>query len=127
VREALARTADLVAEEASYLRGVAERALAKTASRDGDALVLDRQALAGAPVAVARATLRLALLESGGLEGVDGGHVERLLRLVRSPAPSGRRLPLPGGREARFTHRGLRLERRANRAAKAVSSSRHEA
>jgi tRNA(Ile)-lysidine synthase len=127
VREALARTADLVAEEASYMRGVAERALAKARSRDGDALVLDRQALARAPVAVSRAMLRLALLESGGLAGVDGGHVERLLRIVRSPAPSGRRLPLPGGREARFTHRSLRLERRANRAAKAVSSSRHQA
>jgi tRNA(Ile)-lysidine synthase len=127
VREALARTADLIAEEASYMKGVAERALARAASRDGDALVLDRQALARAPVAVARATLRLALLECGGLAGVDGGHVERLLRLVKSPAPSGRRLPLPGGREARFTHRGLRLERRANRSAKAVSSSRHQA
>jgi hypothetical protein len=78
-------------------------------------------------VAVARATLRQALLETGGLASVDGGHVERLLRLARSSAPSGRRLALPGGREARFTHRSLRLERRANRATKAVSSSRHEA
>jgi tRNA(Ile)-lysidine synthase len=127
VREALARTADLIAEEASYMSGVAERALAKAATREGDALVLDRRALAGLPVAVARATLRLALLETGGLANVDGGHVERLLRLARSPAPSGRRLPLPGGREARFTHLRLRLEGRANRATKAVSSSRHGA
>jgi hypothetical protein len=107
--------------------GVAARALARAATRDGDALVLDRKALARSPVAVARATLRQALLETGGLAEVDGGHVDRLLRLARSPAPSGRRLPLPGGREARFTHQGVRLERRANRAPKAVSSSRRKA
>ena len=86
-----------------------------------------RKALARSPVAVARATLRQALLETGGLAEVDGGHVDRLLQLARSPAPSGRRLPLPGGREARFTHQGVRLERRANRAPKAVSSSRRKA
>ena len=107
--------------------GVAERALARGATRDGDALVLDRKALARSPVAVARATLRQALLETGGLAQVDGGHVDRLLRLARSPAPSGRRLPLPGNREARFTHQSIRLERRANRAPKAVSSSRPKA
>jgi tRNA(Ile)-lysidine synthase len=127
VREALARTADLIAEEASCMAGVAKRALARAATRDGDALVLDRHALARLPVAVARATLRQALLETGGLAGVDGGHVDRLLRLVRSPAPSGRRLPLPGGREARFTHQSVRLEGRAKRATKAVSSSRRKA
>ena len=102
----------------------AERALAEAARREGDSLVVDRAALARSPLALARATLRLALLETGGLAGVDAGHVERLLRLVRASAPSGRRIPLPGGREARFTHHALRLERRAIRATKAVSSSR---
>ena len=68
-----------------------------------------------APVAVARDAVRLALHETGGLAGVDGGHVDRLLRLADSAAPAGRRLLVPGGREARFTHRQLRLEKRANR------------
>jgi len=124
VRAALARTAGLIAEEASYMGDVAERAMAQATLRDGEALVLDRHALARSPVAVARATLRLALLETGGLTGVEAGHVERLLRLTRTHAPSGRRIPLPGGREVRFTHHTLRLERRANRVTKAVSSSR---
>jgi len=125
VREALARTADLLAEEALFVGGAAERALAGSAAREGQALVIDRAKLAAAPLALARATLRLALAESGGLAGIAASHVERLLRLARSHAPSGRRVALPGGREARFTHRALRLEKRPNRAAKAVSSSRH--
>src|SRR5262249_48035243 len=67
VREALARTADLLAEEALFVGGAAERALADSAVREGEALVLDRVKLAQAPPALARATLRLALRESGGL------------------------------------------------------------
>jgi tRNA(Ile)-lysidine synthase len=126
VRPALARTADLLAEEALFIAGAAERALAEAARREGDSLVVDRAALRHSPLALARATLRRALLETGGLAGVDAGHVERLLRLVRASAPSGRRIPLPGGREARFTHHALRLERRAIRATKAVSSSRQK-
>jgi tRNA(Ile)-lysidine synthase len=112
VRAALARTADLAADEAAFVGEAAARALAEAATRDGDALVLDRSLLARAPVAVARAALRLALAQTGGLDGVDGGHVERLLRLVAAPAPSGRRLELPGGRRVRFSHRALRLEKR---------------
>jgi tRNA(Ile)-lysidine synthase len=124
VRAALARTADLVAEEALFLAGAAERALAEGSSLEGEALVLDLRALKAAPVALARATLRLALAESGGLSGVDRGHVDRLLRLASAAAPSGRLVQLPGDREARFTHRTLRLEKRAARVPKAVSSSR---
>ena len=112
VRAALARTADLAADEAAFVRAAAERALGEAATRANGALVLDRGVLARAPAAVARVALRLALQQSGGLLGVDGGHVERLLRLVTSPAPAGRRLALPGGRQAVFTHRALRLEKR---------------
>lgn len=124
IREALARTAGLLAAEASHLGAEADEALARIARRDGGALVLERLPLAAMGDALARSALRQALRQAGGLEGVDHGHVERLLRLVRSPAPSGRRIELPGGREARFTHRQLRLEKRAARGAKAVSSSR---
>jgi len=64
--------------------------------------------------------IRLALLRAGGLGQVGAVHVDKALRLIRSKAPSGRRLPLPGGREARFTHDEVRLEKRAGTASKAV-------
>jgi len=126
IRAALARTAALLADEVSHIHAEADILLAKAAIRDGDALVLDRLTLAKAPVAVARAVLRLALLETGGLAGVERGHVDRVLGVAATRAPSGRCIPLPGGREARFTHRTLRLEKRAIRVTKAVSSSRQK-
>jgi tRNA(Ile)-lysidine synthase len=124
VREALARTAALLADEASYLAAQAEALVAGIASRDGEGLVLDRRQLAAAPTALARAAVRLALQRAGGLVGIDRGHVDRLLRVAASAAPAGRHLRLPGGREARFTHGQLWLEKRATPAPKAVSSSR---
>jgi len=124
VSEALARTAALLADEAGHMATQAEALLARIATRDGAALVLDRQALGAAPAAVARAALRLALQRKGGLDAVDQGHVERVLGLARARAPSGRRLALPGGREASFTHHKLRLDRLPTPPAKAVSSSR---
>jgi len=124
IREALARTAALLADEASLIGTQAEELVAKIGSRDGEALVLDRLRLAEAPLAVARAAVRLALQRTGGLSGIDRGHVERILRVAHAEAPAGRRILLPGGREVRFTHRQLRLEKRASKATKAVSSSR---
>ena len=112
VREALARAADLAADEAAFVRSAAERVLAEAATRDGHTLSLERGVLARAPAAVARAALRLALEQSGGLAGVRGDHVEALLGLAASRAPSGRLLELPGGRRVRFSHRALRLEMR---------------
>jgi tRNA(Ile)-lysidine synthase len=122
IREALARTAALLADEASHMGTEAQELLGKIAKREGDTLLLDRRLLAAAPLAVARAAIRLALRETGGLDGVERVHVERVIQVARSEAPSGRRLLLPGGREARFTHRAIRLEKRALDATKAVSS-----
>jgi tRNA(Ile)-lysidine synthase len=124
IRETLARTAALLADEAGHIGTQAEELVAKIGSRDGEALVLDRLRLAQAPLALARAALRLALQRTGGLAGIDRGHVDRVLRLAHVEAPAGRRILLPGDREARFTHRQLRLQKRAIRATKAVSSSR---
>jgi len=124
VREALAGTAALLADEARHIGAQAEELLSTIGRREGEALVLDRVRLAAAPPAVARSALRLALDETGGLADVDRGHVEGVLRLAGAPAPGGRRLWLPGGRECRFTHRTLRLGKRATSATKAVSSSR---
>lgn len=124
IREALARTAALLADEAAYVRTRGEELVAQIGSRDRGTLVLDRLRLAGAPLAVARAAVRLALERTGGLTGIDRGHVDRVLEVAGSGAPAGRRLLFPGGREARFTHHQLRLEMRAIGATKAVSSSR---
>jgi tRNA(Ile)-lysidine synthase len=126
VREALARTAAILADEAAHVRAEAEALLARAAGREGDGVVLSRPALLAAPAAVARAAIRQALARTGGLRQVGAGHVERILALVRVKAPSGRRLPLPGGREARFRRDDVRLGPRVAEMAKpgAVGSER---
>ena len=120
IRAALARTASLLADEAAHVRAEAETLLARVAREEEGTLVLGRLSLAEAPTPVARVAIRLALLRAGGLGQVGAVHVDKVLRLIRSKAPSGRRLPLPGGREARFTHDEVRLEKRAGTASKAV-------
>jgi tRNA(Ile)-lysidine synthase len=122
IKAALARTASLLADEAAHVRAEAESLLAAIAREEGEALVLGRRALAEAPTAVARAAIRQGLVRAGGLAQVGALHVERVLQLARAKAPSGRRLPLPGGREARFTRDAVRLEKRAGPATEAVSS-----
>jgi tRNA(Ile)-lysidine synthase len=122
IRAALARTASLLADEAAHVRAEADSLLDAIAREEGEALSLGRLALAEAPAAVARAAIRQALARAGGLAHVGALHVERVLQLARAKAPSGRRLSLPGGREARFTRDDVRLERRAGDGTKAVSS-----
>jgi tRNA(Ile)-lysidine synthase len=122
IRAALARTASILADEAAHVRAEAEDLVAGIGREDDGALVLRRAPLAEAPTAIARAAIRQALAGAGGLARVGALHVERILGLARSKAPSGRRLPLPGGREARFTRDEVRFEKRATAAAKAVSS-----
>ena len=119
IRAALARTASLLADEAAHVRAEAEALLGRVAREEEGTLVLGRLSLAEAPTPVARVAIRLALLRAGGLGQVGAVHVDKALRLIRSKAPSGRRLPLPGGREARFTHDEVRLEKRAGTAPKA--------
>jgi len=119
IRAALARTASLLADEAAHVRAEAETLLARVAREEEGTLVLGRLSLAEAPTPVARVAIRLALQRAGGLGQVGAVHVDKVLRLIRSKAPSGRRLPLPGGREARFTHDEVRLEKRAGTAPKA--------
>ena len=109
LREGLARTADILAAEAAHLRAEAEALLDVIAHTEGEALVIDRTALGGAPPPVARVAVRQALGRAGGLARIGAVHIERILDLARSPAPSGRGLPLPGGREVRYGHVALRL------------------
>jgi hypothetical protein len=122
IRAALARTASVLADEAAHVRAEAEALLGAIAREEGGALLLRRVPLAGAPTAVARAAIRQALHREAGLAGVGALHVEGILRLARAKAPSGRRLPLPGGRQARFTRDDVRLERLTGRGPEAVSS-----
>jgi tRNA(Ile)-lysidine synthase len=124
IRASLARTAALLAEDAAHLRGEAEALVTAIAREEDGDLVLRRSPLAEAPTAVARAAIRLALVRAGGLSGVGAVHVEAILRLARAKAPSGRRLPLPGAREARFTREDVRIERRTRPGGEAVSSPR---
>ena len=122
IRATLARTAGLLADEAAHVRQEADVLLAAAARDEGEALVLLRAPLAGAPTPVARAVIRQALARAGGLAQVGALHVERVLQLARAAAPSGRRLPLPGGRQARFTRDEVRIEKRTAPSTKAVSS-----
>jgi tRNA(Ile)-lysidine synthase len=122
VRASLARTASVLADEATHLRGEAEALLAAISREEQGAVHLRRSPLAEAPAAVARAAIRQALLRAGGLARVSALHVEGILKLARAKAPSGRRLPLPGGREARFTRDEVRLERRMRPGREALSS-----
>jgi len=99
VREALARSAALLAEDADVLGAGA-----------GDALTVT--ALRGAPRAMARLTVRRAIEGAGGLRGVGLTHVDAIVDLAATEAPSGRRVALPGGREAVFHFDEVRIARR---------------
>jgi tRNA(Ile)-lysidine synthase len=98
VRESLARSAALLAEDADVLAAVAGEALTVTALRS-------------APRAVARLTVRRALQAAGGLRGVGLKHVDAIVDLAATEAPSGRRVALPGGREAVFHFDEVRIGR----------------
>ena len=120
LREGLARTAGLLADEAVHLRGEADALLERIARSEGASVVLDSSALAAAPPPIARVAVRQALRRTGGLARVRAIHVERILALARSEDPVGRRLPLPGGREVRYRHGELCLGSRMTVAEVAV-------
>lgn len=109
LRETLARTGALLADEAGLLSDLGNELYARVARREADGVILERAALAKAPRALARLAIRRALEETGGLRGVAAVHVERFLEVVASKAPAVRRLPLPGAREARFQFREIRV------------------
>jgi len=124
LRESLARTAGLLADEAAYLAAQADALLARIGhvAEDGS-FVLRRAGLAQAPAALAREAIRRALRQAGGLRGIGAAHVERVRLLARGPAGALRRLPLPAGREAVVTPSQVRLKRRSALRPKAVSSA----
>jgi tRNA(Ile)-lysidine synthase len=100
LRETLARTAGRLADEARYLEALAIRRAGRVAR--GELTSVDVLPLARMPEPLCRIAVRRVLRAAGGLRGVGGIHVERLVRLARSGRSSGRRIALPGGREAAF-------------------------
>jgi tRNA(Ile)-lysidine synthase len=116
IREALARTAALLADEHERLREGALALYRNAARRDRQGVVLDGEALRAAPRPVARQLVRAALAEAGGLTQVKAAHVERILEVSERPGRS-RRLPLPGGREAVFRFGNVRIGSRGAEAA----------
>jgi tRNA(Ile)-lysidine synthase len=106
LRDALARTAAVLAEEADVLEGLAA---AIPVRAEGRGVVVPRSVLARAPRALGRLAVRRAIREAGGLRGVSLDHVDAILDLAARPASSGRRLPLPGGREAAVHFDALRI------------------
>ncbi len=109
IRETLARTAALLADEHDRLAEGALDLYRQAARRDGAAVVLDGEALRHAPRPVARQLVRAALAEAGGLLRVKAAHVEKILDTSSREGPSGRRLSLPGGREALFRFGNVRI------------------
>ncbi|MFQ5878241.1 MAG: tRNA lysidine(34) synthetase TilS [Acidobacteriota bacterium] len=95
--EALARAAELLRDEDSYLDGVASRDYRRIAASRGGTVSLEAQALADLPPAVRRRVLRLALARvRGSLARITAGHVERSLGLLALPGGSGS-VSLPDG------------------------------
>jgi tRNA(Ile)-lysidine synthase len=109
VRETLARSAWLLADEAALLRAEASKVVEGIARREGEAIVLPRAELRALHPALGRAVVRETLARAGGLARVGAMHVERILEMASRAAPSGRRLPLPGRREASFRFGEIRL------------------
>jgi tRNA(Ile)-lysidine synthase len=112
-RKALARAAALAADESELLAGLARELAERIGRRDGEGVVLARPGLASAPRALARLAIRHWLAEVGGLREVSAAHVERILALAACERASGRRLPLPGGREACVRFGDVRIAPRA--------------
>jgi tRNA(Ile)-lysidine synthase len=105
----LARSAFVLADEADLAAAAGSELLGRVGRPEGTGFVLDRAGLAAAHPAAARAALRHALDHLGGLADVSAAHVERLLDFARAPRSSGRRLPLPGAREAVVQFGHIRL------------------
>lgn len=106
--EALARLAEAATADAAFIDGFADSAWREVASRDGDAVVLDRKLRLLAPVIVARVLRRAFRQVAGGQEEIDADHLRRLVTTLEKPRA---RLPLPGGLVAISDADRLRIQR----------------
>jgi tRNA(Ile)-lysidine synthase len=108
ILEALARTAELLADDEAALKARLPLLAPDAVVREDEAVIVRGSGLRGAPPAAGRLTIRGALELSGGLRGVNAGHVEALLGLATAGA-SGRRVSLPGARDATVSFGDLRI------------------
>ena len=106
IREALGRTASVLGEEADVLQALADAIPVRAA--EGTATVAV-ESVREAPRGVARLAVRNAVRAAGGLRGVALEHVDAILDLAGRPGSSGRRIPLPGGRDAAIHFGQIRI------------------
>jgi tRNA(Ile)-lysidine synthase len=109
VRDALARAAELLAEDSAALDARLGARLAETVRTDGASRILPLAALTGAPVGESRRLLRGLVEQAGGLRGVSAHHIEAVRALCDKPGASGHHLPLPGRRQALVSFGELRV------------------
>ncbi|HEY3120323.1 MAG TPA: tRNA lysidine(34) synthetase TilS [Vicinamibacteria bacterium] len=121
VRETLARSARLLGEDVAVIAPLAEALWTRVARVTDGGIALLRAPLRQAEAALARAVVRRAIEESGGLRSVGLGHVDRVLQVARSVSGASRRLPLPGGRTVLFDAREVLFARAPQRAAEAAA------
>ncbi|MBP8973505.1 MAG: tRNA lysidine(34) synthetase TilS [Anaerolineae bacterium] len=108
VREALARTADVLRADADLVRAAGEAALARALrSATADAVVLDRAAWDGLPLSSKRHVIRAAVWRlRPALRDVTFEHVEQALAVIAS-GQVGAQATLPGGLALRVGYDAL--------------------
>jgi tRNA(Ile)-lysidine synthase len=116
-RETLARSAQLLADDSDALEAAVEARYAGVIRREGSRSILGRDALQAASVADGRRLLRRAIEQAGGLAGISAHHVDAVRALALAPSASGRRVMLPGRREALMSFGELRIGPAASAAA----------
>jgi tRNA(Ile)-lysidine synthase len=108
----LVKAAGLIREDALFLDGLAEAALAELCRRGpGGSVELDARGLAEAPPPLGKRVARQALRAAGAdARRLGTRHIDALLDLAAGG--SGRRLDLPGGLVARKARRWIRVRRK---------------
>ena len=94
IREALARTAEIMREEDACMAAYGGRLYDELAVRKGEAILLSIEELRALPAAMGRRVLRRAVSDIGSMRDVGYDHIEGILGLLAGP---GRAVQLPGG------------------------------
>lgn len=115
--EALARLAEAAASDAAFIDGFADSAWREVATRDGTAVVLDRNLRLLAPVIVTRVLLRAFRKAAVGEAEIDGVHLRRLALALDKPRAH---LSLPGGLVAIVDAAHLRIQPGETKPAKRI-------
>jgi len=90
IREALCRTATIIGEEHDFIRCYAGQTWANVVCSKADGFIIDCNKLLAEHAAVQREIIRLTIeKKQGNLTGITFYHVERLIRLAKSPTVGG--------------------------------------